>query len=195
MRRNNRAILKLEHLEGRDMPSTGLPGTDPIILSAHDPALARWDGPVAEIHLRRIVTDAVTGSGIKLQHLGQGSGTYTNGFEFDAGVPYHLTGSGQFVGLIGAKIAGSLYSVGFIRTGHAVGELTFSNAKGSVTIELVGPEQPGFSPLPSKFSYTVEKGTGAYARLTGSGSLTLELSPITFLTGTFTLTIDSYHKR
>jgi hypothetical protein len=77
-----------------------------------------------------------------------------------------------------------------------MGELTFSNAKGSVTIELVGPEQPGFSPLPGTFRYTVKKGTGACAHLTGSGSLSLKLSPTTGQGvpsgGEFTLTIDSF---
>jgi hypothetical protein len=128
----------------------------------------------------------------------QGLGTYTHGVESDAGVQYQFTGAGKFFGLHDAEISGSLYSVGFIARGHAGGELTFTNAKGSVTIELVGPEQPGFSPLPGTFHYTVKKGTGAYAHLTGSGSLSLKLSPTTdqglTVDGDFTLTFDTFQE-
>jgi hypothetical protein len=125
----------------------------------------------------------------------QGLGTYTHGLERDAGVQYKFTGAGQFFGLHDAEISGSLYSVGFIARGHAGGELTFTNAKGSVTIELVGPEQAGFAPLPGTFHYSVKKGTGAYAHLTGSGSLSLKLSPMNgqgMSGGEFTLTFDSF---
>jgi hypothetical protein len=132
----------------------------------------------------------------KIRH---GIGTYTRNVELDAGVQYQVTGVGQFFGLKDAQIAGSLYSVGFIRSGHARGELTFSNAKGSVTIDLMGPQQPGFSPLPDTFRFTLKKGTGAYAHITGHGSLSLKLSPTTDQGlpsgGEFTLTIDSFTKR
>jgi hypothetical protein len=187
---NNRTFLKLEHLEQRDMPSAGIPGTDHIILSGHDP-VSSMDGPIAEIRLRRIVHDAVTIT------PGQGKGTFTTaGVPIDAGRDYLLTGTGNFLNLTNAKITGSVHSVGFILHGHAGGTITFTNAKGSVTLALVGPQQPGFSPLPTKFTYTVEKGTGAYAHMTGAGTLTLTLhqtAPHSLIQhGTFTLQINSY---
>jgi hypothetical protein len=133
----------------------------------------------------------------KLRHS-NGNGSYTQGVELDAGVQYQLTGLGQFFGLKEVGIAGSLYSVGSIRGGHARGELTFTDAKGSVTIELVGPEQAAFSPLPVTFRYTVKKATGACAHMIGSGTLSLKLSPTTGegvpSDGDFTLTLDTFTK-
>jgi hypothetical protein len=162
--------------------------------SGHDP-VSSIEGPAAAIRLRRIVGDAVPVSDIKLKNLGQGKGTYTEPFiNPDFGHEYQFTGTARFLGVVNARITGSIHTPGFILHGQAVGTFTFTNAKGSVTLKLVGPEQPGFSALPSVLSYTVEKGTGAYRRLTGSGTLTLKLMPSQTATlgGTFTLTIDSY---
>jgi hypothetical protein len=68
-----------------------------------------------------------------------------------------------------------------------------------VTVSLEGPLQGGFSALPSRFTYRVVSGTGAYAHLTDQGTLHLTLRPNivvagggpirNHLGGTFTLTI------
>jgi hypothetical protein len=58
----------------------------------------------------------------------------------------------------------------------------------------VGPEQPGFSPLPGAFSYQVVAATGAYHALHASGELHLALksahsgNPF-HDTGTFTVSL------
>jgi hypothetical protein len=61
----------------------------------------------------------------------------------------------------------------FIATGHAGGTLTLSGARGSLTLQLEGPTQPGFSAPPSTFAYTILGGTGAFAASHGSGQVTV----------------------
>jgi hypothetical protein len=117
----------------------------------------------------------------------------------DIGVHYDFTGTADLARLGHVTVTGSALSLGNILTGHASGTLVFTNARGSVTVELTGPSQPGFAPLPTQFTYTVVSGTGAYQRLQDHGSLTLLLTPqaVTPLPGalpagfqgTFTLTI------
>ena len=40
-------------------------------------------------------------------------------------------------------------------------------------MHLVGPQQPGFSPLPGRFHFVVTGGTGAYSHLQDDGEVTL----------------------
>jgi hypothetical protein len=126
---------------------------------------------------------------------GLGFGAYTSTMALpDIGAAYMLQGFGNFgkVGL--ASVSGDIHGVGFILQGHATGTLTFTNAKGSVTIALTGPEQSSFSPLPQQFQYQVIGGTGAYQNLHDQGTLTLQLvGPTTILGspvhGVFTIQI------
>ena len=126
---------------------------------------------------------------------GGGYGQYSaDAVTSGAGPQYNLQGTAEVRGMGKVDVSGNLHGVGFIQQGRAGGELTFSNSHGSVTVELQGPPQPGFSPLPQRFSYTVVSGTGAYEHLSGHGSLTLTLhaQPTTGATGphgTFTLTL------
>jgi hypothetical protein len=126
-----------------------------------------------------VTAPAVTAIG-KLHNIfvgGQGHGTYTIGAVHpDAGMAYHLQGTGDFAGLGKVAITGDLHSVGFIFHGHAFGTMTFRNAHGSVTIELTGPTQHGFAPLPHQFYYQVISGTGAYTHAHGQGVLHLQLT-------------------
>jgi hypothetical protein len=131
--------------------------------------------------------------------FGHGKGTYTtSAIVSSAPHGYQLTGTGTFLNLGAMQITGSVGTVGGFATGQAKGELTFTNSKGSVTIELIGPEQRGFSALPTTFGYSVEKGTGAYADLKGFGSLTLKLGPASGhglkLSGDFSLTINTFER-
>jgi hypothetical protein len=113
----------------------------------------------------------------------------------DAGQGYSLCGTADLAGLGRFEVSGSVRSVGFILRGRAGGELTLSNACGSLTLRLVGPEQPGFSPLPGTFGYGVVGATGAYHGLHASGQLHLALSPASSdgvpdpSHGTFTLSV------
>jgi hypothetical protein len=95
----------------------------------------------------------------------------------DTGNQFDLTGQGRFLGLDMTNVSGWVRTTGFVGgDGHATGSVTLQTAKGSVTLELTGPPQPGFSSLPEQFSYTVTGGTGAYARVTGQGTLELLLA-------------------
>ncbi len=126
---------------------------------------------------------------------GQGRGAYSSSSTIpDTGVQYTFTGVATLAQLGVVQVSGSAHSVGFIASGQATGELTFRNARGSVTIDLTGPSQPGFSPLPKTFQYTVVSATGAYQGMQDQGSLQLVLHPVLSRTrqdhGTFSLTID-----
>jgi hypothetical protein len=100
----------------------------------------------------------------------------------DVGTVYQLTGAGVVAGLGRVSVSGSLHSLGFIASGQAGGTLTLVNHRGTLTVQLVGPAQAGFSPLPAAFTYSVTGGTGAYAHVRGSGKATVTLHPFLFPT-------------
>jgi hypothetical protein len=198
-----RTLLNVEELGQRIVPS--LSPTNPVI--------------VAEL----AKLGAVYGNGGHIQHAlaGNGTGTYVvssllaaisppvalTGYAMpmhiivgDIGEEYSFTGEADLARLGQVNVSGSVHGLGNIVTGHATGTLTFTNASGSVTIELTGPSQRGFSPLPTQFQYTVVGGTGAYQHVHDQGSLSLVLHPangnavVPAAQGTFTLTIDGGNK-
>lgn len=157
------ARLSLERLDGRILPSASPLG---------------FVGPVAH---------SATASHSADQHAlaGQGHGLYSyDAVQSGAGIEYRLDGLANLAGMGRVRVHGSVHSVGFVQSGQATGELTFSNAGGSVTVELVGPSQAGFSPLPGTFSYHVVAATGRYAGLTDSGTMSLALKTDPALPGT-----------
>src|SRR4051812_43295147 len=89
----------------------------------------------------------------------------------DTGAHYAVSGSGWLLGLGQVSVTGSLQGTGFIAQGHASGQLTLTNSKGTVTVDLVGPTQQSFAPLPHVFHFTVSGGTGAYQNLHASGDV------------------------
>lgn len=127
---------------------------------------------------------------------GSGSGTYTatphivvidppigpvtnttslHGLVSDAGEVYNLSGTAHLSNLGNVTVSGSINGVGNIASGNATGTLTFSNAQGSVTLDVTGPSQDSFSPLPTQFQFTVASGTGAYEHMQDQGTLSLVL--------------------
>jgi hypothetical protein len=109
---------------------------------------------------------------------GTASGTYTAGpLVVDAGVYNQLSGTATFGTRGTFQVTGSVNGVGMIAQGRAGGELTFTNSRGTITVTLRGPLQPGFSPLPANFHYTIVGGTGAYQHLHGQGQMSLVLIP------------------
>jgi hypothetical protein len=108
---------------------------------------------------------------------GHGAGNFAaDAVQSGAGIDYHLHGEGYVAGMGHVRFSGSAHAVGFVQNGHAAGTLTLTNKRGSVTLELTGPDQPGFSALPDHFSYSVTGGTGAYANRSDNGELTLQLA-------------------
>lgn len=90
---------------------------------------------------------------------------------------YRLNGIIRVAGMGEVRVTGSVHTVGNTREGTAVGTITLSNARGSMTLRLEGPKQAGFSELPKYFRYRIVTGTGAYTRMTDSGLLRLDLTP------------------
>jgi hypothetical protein len=110
-------------------------------------------------------------TGHRLRLTGQVSGTWTPEFTLpDVGAMQGLTGPGKVKPLDAVQANGTLNLPGFVAQGEATGTLTLTNRRGSVTLALVGPPQPGFSGPPSSFHYTVAGATGAFAHATGSGT-------------------------
>jgi hypothetical protein len=116
---------------------------------------------------------------------GHGHGTYFGGLEIpDLGAQYHLSGSADLAGLGHVTVTGDVHGVGFVREGYAGGTLTFTNAKGSVTVELVGTvAQDSFAQPPHHFRYRVVGGTGAYRSVSDHGALYLALTQTPFPPG------------
>src|SRR5262249_40932226 len=113
-----------------------------------------------------------------VQHAlaGTGHGTFTtDGGMPDVGQTYHLKGTGTFAGLGQGKIRGSVHGPGFVVHGQGSGTLTFSAAKGSVTVQLQGMVQTGFSPRRG-FHYQGVGGARAYKPLPDQGTLRLDFT-------------------
>jgi hypothetical protein len=163
-----RAILRVEELGQRVLPSASPLAFHPIAPFARPHHVAPAD---ATLH----------GSGIAL---------YTSRVQVpDTGTTYQLQGVGSFGGVGVVAITGELHGVGFILQGHATGTLTFTNARGSVTLDLTGPTQSSFAPVPQQFQYQVVAGTGAYANLHASGTLQLQTVIATSGSGVFSIHI------
>ena len=111
----------------------------------------------------------------KVSVKGTLTGTYTTPLGNPDARSYVFTGTGTAGALGAADLGGSITPPGFIRTAPATGELTLTNATGSVTLDVTGKTQPGGSPLPQKLAYVVTGGTGAFANAGGKGSISVAL--------------------
>ena len=130
---------------------------------------------------------------------GHGQGTYTaSAIQSGAGPQYQLMGDADLQGFGHFAVDGSVHGVGFILHGHAGGTLTFTNDDGSITVQLQGPEQNAFAPLPHLFSEKIIGGTGAFQHLAGQENVQLDLRSIhdpdpLVIHGTFSLIEDVSH--
>jgi len=177
MTTSRRPPLELEPLDARVLPSV-----TPHAVPLPPVAAALAPAPSAAVHILD----------------GHGHGTYTSDLAIpDVGTTYHFTGTADLAGMGRVTVSGSVTSVGFIQSGRAHGFLTFSNAKGSVTLEIFGPPQAGFAALPERFNFNVVgRRTGEFAHLSAKGTLKLALQalPTGDLPGphgTFQLTVGS----
>jgi hypothetical protein len=92
----------------------------------------------------------------------------------DLGRRYDLAGHGSLGGLGSFHVTGYLLGTGFLADGHAGGELTLTNSRGTIKLRLEGdPAQGAFAPLPAGFHFTVTGGTGAYKGLRDDGEVSL----------------------
>jgi hypothetical protein len=158
MPRNLSARLQLEELGSRILPSVST--------------------VIVPIATHTITTVATTTTAQSHALTGHGAGTYTSGHSVpDVGQTYQFDGTADLAALGNVTVKGGLHSVGFVAQGEATGRLTFTNAKGSVTVELVGPVQAGFAVLPERFTYQVVNSSGAFKNLRDHGTLQLQLKP------------------
>ena len=109
----------------------------------------------------------------------------------DVGQQYALSGSGRVQTLGRVRAAGTVQSTGFIQNGQSTGTLTLRNAKGSITLDLTGPPQPGFSPLPNNYHFVITGGTGAYKSSSGNGALFASWHPSASNPHRFDFTLQS----
>lgn len=105
------------------------------------------------------------------------TGSYTTPFTLpDLGHAYDFTGTGTIAPLGGVTVAGRINTPGFIASGFAAGQLTLTGPRGSVTLSLKGPREPGFGPLPRRIAFTVALATGSDFGMRASGHVTIHLN-------------------
>ncbi len=112
----------------------------------------------------------------QIHHVfGTVSGTYSSPsfFGIDDGVTNTFQGQGNLPLLGQVQFQGTLQGLGNIAFGQANGEITLSNSLGSLTLELVGPNQKSFALLPQDFQFSVVSGTGAFASIQMRGTIHL----------------------
>lgn len=95
----------------------------------------------------------------------------------DVGGAYDLSGNGTVSPLGPVQAAGSLHSPGMIAHGQTTGTFTLTSPKGTLTLALSGPAQPGFSAPPTSLTFTVTGGTGTYTGEHGTGTAQLTMTP------------------
>jgi hypothetical protein len=114
-------------------------------------------------------------------------GTYTTSMHApDTGAMLTLQAKGTVTPLGQVTAKGTLHGPGFIKSGPISGTVTLTNKKGSVTLSLVGPVVPGFTPPSSgTYQFTFQKGTGTYANDIADGTVSVKLTKDNSISLTF----------
>jgi hypothetical protein len=125
------------------------------------------------------------------------SGTVRGGYTIsglipDVGKSYQFGVAGRISPLGQTGDNGQIHTTGFISSGMATGTMTIGAPHGTIKLQLTGPTQPGFAPLPSTMAYTINGGTGLYTKATGSGTIDIMLTSNVFSYGFGLMTI-SFH--
>jgi len=158
-----RHSFALEHLEERALFSVVAP-TDMGLITANPRAIS----PV------RVASHNPLAGAFNV------AGTFTHPLgNPDAGSLYNFTGSGKTDSLGGKfTLTGHLTAPGFINNGRARGEFVITTSRGTITVSGHGPPQtPGT--LPSSFTFSIKKGTRAYANSSGKGQFLISASGTT----------------
>jgi len=164
--------LGVESLEGRVTPST---------TALVQPTVVHTSTVAVTTHT--VTTPAPTATVHAL--AGVDTGTYICTLRYGTtNSGYHFNGTAVTKAMGTVAVQADVYGVGFHDFGYAHGTITFTNAKGSVTVALTGPRQPKLSPIPVWYQYKVVSATGAYKNLKDSGTLrivrTLDAVPVRF---------------
>jgi hypothetical protein len=101
---------------------------------------------------------------------GQLTGTLTANMTIpDTGGSLSFNGSGSLRRLGPTLASGTFHTPGFIRVGVSTAPLVLTTSRGSISLTLTSGPQPGFSGPDGSYTYTIDGGTGAFARATGHG--------------------------
>lgn len=96
----------------------------------------------------------------------------------DAGLTVSLAGEGRVRDLGRVTVRGELTGTGFILRGQPRGTIVLENARGSVTLALDGPTQPGGRPAGSgRYAARIVSGTGDFANVRGLGAARVTVTP------------------
>ncbi|GAC1449035.1 MAG: hypothetical protein NVSMB9_32740 [Isosphaeraceae bacterium] len=95
----------------------------------------------------------------------------------DTGTSYGLFAFGRAVGFGPLFIGGNLRTPGFIQQGHVTGTIHVSSFRGTVDLDVTGPQVPGFSQLPSTLTFKASHGTGRFVGASGTGTIDVTLRP------------------
>ncbi len=149
---SNRTVLELHTLGERTLPSGVVPTPVPF-------------GSVVIAHSSHPLH-------------GLGNAAYTGpAISIDAGAGFALTGAANLGALGQFHMKGAIQGVGLVESGRAMGEITLTNAHGTITLALHGRVQPAFSPIPVELVYSLTGGTGDFQHVTGYGSVGVKLEP------------------
>jgi hypothetical protein len=166
---NRRTLLRVEELDARIAPtSLAIPGL----------SMLPTQMPAGIFSVRPGQTTP--------RFTGTAKGDYAS-FTLDnhAGTEYDLAGTADLAHFGHLQMAGRITSAPANHAGVAAGLVGFFTLRGSVTLKLVGPQQPANSPLPAHMTYTVVASSGIYAGIHSTGTVDVTLNS----TGsTFTLT-------
>ena len=97
----------------------------------------------------------------------------------DAGITHNYHGAGYLPALGGVSIAGTIQGTGNISNGNAGGTFILTGPLGTFSLELIGPPQGSFAPLPTTYQFHSTGGTGAYSQLQLFGQINLAEQPST----------------
>ena len=119
----------------------------------------------------------------KVSVKGTITGTYTTPLGNPDARSYVFTGTGNAGAMGAVSLDGTITPPGFILSAPANGELTLTNANGTITLDLTGKPQQGGSPLPQKMSYVVSGGTGTFENAGGKGTVSIAVddTALTFI--------------
>lgn len=143
------------------------PAVTNAIISTASPTIAFFQSPQytpPASHVADMVATPTAAQHVTQALAGQAPPpTDTGALTVDQILTTTLNGTTALDGYGPVKVTGTLHSVGFVFVGRATGRITLSNATGSVTLDLEGPDQAGMSPLPTVWAFKVASHTGTFA--------------------------------
>jgi hypothetical protein len=172
--------LNLEELDSRILPShgqfrvygtEGTPLTSPIALS-----------PPSYHGYRVLANSPLLVEGTATPAYTKTMGTTTTS------ASYALIGAISLYGFGNLSLSGTINALG-PSSDRASGQLTLSSNRGTITLNLIGPDNSVRGAIANDFYFTVTSATGEYAHAGGIGLVHIGISPTSATTGHVTLSL------